>query len=520
MPTDFALIFELSKTVVTGEHFDVVLHSAKDLQRPESRLWHGRIWADLTRLHACSTRPIPKTTQTMQGVSGATAAPFIQSMGGLVGNGGAGKQPTYQGSIEHMLHIIFTRFNKGEFTEGVFIMNAEYGAEWFSPVLQHPHCIIRQMGPFQNVAGINNTDSSTTLASFGASSSFNSSHNPMPGMESAMLSGNEAGIKAADWNAGNTSGGGNSADGLSSSVGGMATSWMSLSPRTHFPLPTQTAPIKADLSGVQSTPGSDATVVEQPLVKPVMPSHDIGFESHLLFYLGPNVREFCCAFYGIGLVPGVNTWSAVLLTDDAPPTYLDASASTPHIHDPVVPQNQRSLQNTLPVQYSGQHIVPLGKQPLMSYGHQQVHMQHQHQHNLFQQQQAHQRLQEQQQQQRQQHQQQQQQQMQQHQQQQQMQQHQLQQQLQNTIRQQLFFNQHVFDPPLFQSVDPQSNIDAANSIYNVAAAPFSIDITSQPQLSQLHTDGIYSNPLLTGIPSSANSAALPSPHILSSHTTP
>ncbi|KAH6589189.1 hypothetical protein BASA61_005698 [Batrachochytrium salamandrivorans] len=453
MPTDFALIFELSKTVVTGEHFDVVLHSAKDLQRPESRLWHGRIWADLTRLHACSTRPIPKTTQTMQGVSGATAAPFIQSMGGLVGNGGAGKQPTYQGSIEHMLHIIFTRFNKGEFTEGVFIMNAEYGAEWFSPVLQHPHCIIRQMGPFQNVAGINNTDSSTTLASFGASSSFNSSHNPMPGMESAMLSGNEAGIKAADWNAGNTSGGGNSADGLSSSVG------------------------------------------------------------------GPNVREFCCAFYGIGLVPGVNTWSAVLLTDDAPPTYLDASASTPHIHDPVVPQNQRSLQNTLPVQYSGQHIVPLGKQPLMSYGHQQVHMQHQHQHNLFQQQQAHQRLQEQQQQQRQQHQQQQQQ-MQQHQQQQQMQQHQLQQQLQNTIRQQLFFNQHVFDPPLFQSVDPQSNIDAANSIYNVAAAPFSIDITSQPQLSQLHTDGIYSNPLLTGIPSSANSAALPSPHILSSHTTP
>lgn len=32
------------------------------------------------------------------------------------------------------------------------------------------------------------------------------------------------------------------------------------------------------------------------------------FESFIVFYLGPNIRDFCSVFRGLGLVPGVNCW--------------------------------------------------------------------------------------------------------------------------------------------------------------------------------------------------------------------
>ena len=33
-----------------------------------------------------------------------------------------------------------------------------------------------------------------------------------------------------------------------------------------------------------------------------------GFDTFIVFYLGPNIKEFCHIFRGLGIVPGVNVW--------------------------------------------------------------------------------------------------------------------------------------------------------------------------------------------------------------------
>ena len=38
----------------------------------------------------------------------------------------------------------------------------------------------------------------------------------------------------------------------------------------------------------------------------------ISFKTFIVFYLGPNVKEFCNMFKSLGLIPGVNSWSAIL----------------------------------------------------------------------------------------------------------------------------------------------------------------------------------------------------------------
>ena len=49
------------------------------------------------------------------------------------------------GGIERLLQIIFTRYANKEYHEGFFIVNAEFGADWFTPILQQPYVILRHL---------------------------------------------------------------------------------------------------------------------------------------------------------------------------------------------------------------------------------------------------------------------------------------------------------------------------------------------------------------------------------------
>jgi hypothetical protein len=121
---DLAIVFELSKTVINNQRFDIILHTQNDYVKPDARVWFGQVWADLTSLDPHST------AQDSRQPSGAK-------------KGNAGPIPVYEGSLEHLLQIIFTRFQNREYEEGCFLLKAEFGADWFTPIMQHPYCILR-----------------------------------------------------------------------------------------------------------------------------------------------------------------------------------------------------------------------------------------------------------------------------------------------------------------------------------------------------------------------------------------
>ncbi|KAJ3416033.1 hypothetical protein HDV05_003392 [Chytridiales sp. JEL 0842] len=195
LPINESLIFELSKGVVLGHQFEMVLHCVEDFKSAEHRLWFGRVWANLT-----TVRPL-------------TTASLYASPSTSPGDG-----PVFEGGLEHLLRIIFTKFAGKEFAEGLFLLRAEFGADWFTPILQHPYCVLRHTNP------------------------------PAPTYPK--------------------SGGGKRRKGQS-------------------------------YANVVATPPP--------------------FESYVMFYLGPNIKEFCHVFRAIGLVAGINSWSAVMSVSNVLP---------------------------------------------------------------------------------------------------------------------------------------------------------------------------------------------------------
>jgi hypothetical protein len=104
---DKAAVYELAKSVVAGNEFDKVCFTPQALQEIEQEAWYGRIYCDLS-----------------------TLLPFS-------------KHYLHDG-VERYLQMIFTRYANKEYDEGVFIVRAEFGNDWFTPILQHPFCILRQ----------------------------------------------------------------------------------------------------------------------------------------------------------------------------------------------------------------------------------------------------------------------------------------------------------------------------------------------------------------------------------------
>ncbi|KAJ3066993.1 hypothetical protein HDU98_009777 [Podochytrium sp. JEL0797] len=235
LPFNEHLIFELSKQVVLGAQFDMVLQTVADYQTAENKMWAGRVWANLASVRPLTTRD-------------------IYSVPPVVGEGEGGG--LLEGGLEHLLRIIFTKFAAKEFAEGVFLLRAEFGADWFSPILQHPYCILRHTKPPAPIE----IPISTPLPVAPLSSTQAPNEDPVPQAPSSKRQ----------------------KRGTAASVSSTAELESQLTRNSLAAVPVMTASVQPP------------------------------FESFIMFYLGPNVKEFCSVFRSVALVPGVNSWCAVV----------------------------------------------------------------------------------------------------------------------------------------------------------------------------------------------------------------
>lgn len=208
LPFNDGFIFELSKNVVIGSQFDMVMQTIRDFKAAEQQSWFGRLWCNLSGVRPFSTSQI----------YGHPANPHA----------------SFDGGLERLLQIIFTKFANKEFVEGLFLLKAEFGADWFTPILQHPYCILRHNNPPIGVlpagAGSSQGDGSPSQGQEGEGSR---SGSPLDATAAAMVP----------------------MIGAGGGQGG------------YHP-----------------------------------------YESYVMFYLGPNIKEFCTVFRSVGLVPGINSW--------------------------------------------------------------------------------------------------------------------------------------------------------------------------------------------------------------------
>ncbi|KAJ3304098.1 hypothetical protein HDV03_003084 [Kappamyces sp. JEL0829] len=112
-PFDIAHVFEVAQRVVSGQEFDKVCHTVGEFEAMDESSWFGRLFCDLS-----SSRPIHRTLSM--------------------------DESGHSSGIERLLQSVFTRFANKDYTEGIFVIRGEFGADWFTPILQHPMCILRQ----------------------------------------------------------------------------------------------------------------------------------------------------------------------------------------------------------------------------------------------------------------------------------------------------------------------------------------------------------------------------------------
>ncbi|KAJ3113558.1 hypothetical protein HK100_001942 [Physocladia obscura] len=252
LPFNEHLIYELSKQIVLGNQFDMVMQSVEDFQTAENKMWAGRIWSNLTNVRPITTRDIYSVPPTV------------------------GDSSVFEGGLEHLLRIIFTKFADREFAEGVFLLRAEFGADWFSPILQHPYCILRHTSPPAPIeipisnSIIKQNDSSPELQDSNVSST--------PSQTLASSAKRQKRTPSAPISLP-----------LATTAGG-----------SSINVPTSAA-MEPDLLATMK-------ISAPPLTASVQPP----FESFVMFYLGPNVKEFCNVFRSVALVPGINSWCAIV----------------------------------------------------------------------------------------------------------------------------------------------------------------------------------------------------------------
>ncbi|KAI8929004.1 hypothetical protein BC831DRAFT_445975 [Entophlyctis helioformis] len=256
LPFNESLVFELGKGVVLGQRFDIAAHSAEDMTLIEQQVWYGRVWCNLS-----SSRPFSTSIYNPHAL------------------------PVEFGGLERLLQIVFTKFAKKEFVEGLFVIRAEFGADWFTPIMQHPFCILRHTTQMDALVAMTAAESARSSA---ASSS-------------STMAGAGMGMRADTHGHGGANGG-------KTPKAGTAAGHPGTLPHGSGPTPTFA---KSSSRRARVNSGS----------------HGIGggssFDSYVVFYLGTNVKEFCSIFRSVGLVPGINSWSAVMH-----PAAAAAAAST------------------------------------------------------------------------------------------------------------------------------------------------------------------------------------------------
>lgn len=102
-------IFDLGTQLL--HHFDFVTHSGHEFYLMQQGSFYGKVFACLVDAVPFSTRP---------------------------------QQVPQHGGIERMLQCVYTRHANGDYSEGLFVIQAEFGADWFAPLLSSPHVIVRQ----------------------------------------------------------------------------------------------------------------------------------------------------------------------------------------------------------------------------------------------------------------------------------------------------------------------------------------------------------------------------------------
>ena len=112
-------LYKKSTQVLGGQDFDVVLETSDFLK--SATKWTGNVWADLTSLKPFES--LLKESLLQQTSSSST--------------------DLFEMSVERALQLIFTKFANREYSEGIFVVKAEVGRDWFTPILQQPHCILR-----------------------------------------------------------------------------------------------------------------------------------------------------------------------------------------------------------------------------------------------------------------------------------------------------------------------------------------------------------------------------------------
>jgi hypothetical protein len=117
LPFDDNHVFEVAKRAIQGNEFDKICQNVYDFESLEHETWFGKIYCDLT-----AARPQSVDQTSIPG-------------------------------IERLLQIVFTRYANKEYSEGIFVIRGEFGADWFTPILQHPVCILRQHGVRQFLGG-------------------------------------------------------------------------------------------------------------------------------------------------------------------------------------------------------------------------------------------------------------------------------------------------------------------------------------------------------------------------------
>ena len=113
LPYDPSHVYEVAQRVVVGNEFDKICHSVNEFEALEQETWFGRLYCDLS-----GGRPFSHYASSSTGIP--------------------------QQGIERLLQIVFTRYANKEYREGIFVIRGEFGADWFTPILQHPMCILRQ----------------------------------------------------------------------------------------------------------------------------------------------------------------------------------------------------------------------------------------------------------------------------------------------------------------------------------------------------------------------------------------
>ena len=124
LPINEPLVFELGKNAMTGKAYDTVVQSLSDYASAADVKWKGRLFCNMTMLRSVSTASL---------YGGDVAVNALKDYHG------------FEGGIENVLQLITRKFQNREFTEALFLLRAEFGADWFAAaVLKQPHCIIRE----------------------------------------------------------------------------------------------------------------------------------------------------------------------------------------------------------------------------------------------------------------------------------------------------------------------------------------------------------------------------------------